>query len=156
VSELGIAYRRSPAVAEGRPKLRGGPRAGDRLPDLPVACNGTNSRLQRQLAGPRLHLLLCGEPARWNAQALERLRVRHSDLIAIHHLASHESGGALVDASGKALSGLGVRGRDGAAQYLVRPDGYIGARCAGYDLGFITRYLARWLVPSDAGFPAKG
>jgi 2-polyprenyl-6-methoxyphenol hydroxylase-like FAD-dependent oxidoreductase len=156
VSELGIAYRRSPAVAEGSPKLRGGPRAGDRLPDLPVGCNGTRSRLQRELAGPRLHLLLCGEPAEWSAQALEQLKVRHSDLVAIHHLASHESGDALVDASGKVLSRLGVRGRDGAAQYLVRPDGYIGARCAGYDLGFVSRYLARWLAPSGAGVSAKG
>ncbi|HET7459077.1 MAG TPA: FAD-dependent monooxygenase, partial [Gemmatimonadaceae bacterium] len=34
VSELGIRYRRSPAVAEGMARLHGGPRAGDRLPDL--------------------------------------------------------------------------------------------------------------------------
>ena len=36
VSELGIRYRHSPAVSEGRPRLRAGPRAGDRLPDARV------------------------------------------------------------------------------------------------------------------------
>ena len=29
--------------------------------------------------------------------------------------------------------------------YLVRPDGYIAARCAGRDLAFMRAYLARWL-----------
>ena len=51
----------------------------------------------------------------------------------------------LVDPSGEALSRLGVGGGDTAAQYLVRPDRYIAARCGGKDLGFVASYLARWL-----------
>jgi hypothetical protein len=33
LAQLNIGYRHSPAVQEGRPGLRRGPRAGDRLPD---------------------------------------------------------------------------------------------------------------------------
>ena len=34
---------------------------------------------------------------------------------------------------------------DGTAQYLIRPDSYIGYRCGGDDLAGLQRYLARWL-----------
>jgi 2-polyprenyl-6-methoxyphenol hydroxylase-like FAD-dependent oxidoreductase len=148
VSELGIAYRRSPAAAEGKPRMKAGPRPGDRLPDAPVVRGGVSSHLQRESTGPRFHLLLCGEPDGWNAQQLEELKARHSDLVGIHRLAREGSGDDLVDPTGEALSRLGVHGDGAAAQYLVRPDGYIAARCAGRDLGFITRYLARWVAPS--------
>ena len=40
VSELNIRYRRSPLVLEGKPKLRAGPKAGDRLPDARVEPSG--------------------------------------------------------------------------------------------------------------------
>jgi 2-polyprenyl-6-methoxyphenol hydroxylase-like FAD-dependent oxidoreductase len=146
VSELGISYLRSPAAAEGTPRMRAGPRAGDRLPDAPIQRNGAASYLQREVAGPRFHLILCGGPPRWSTQELERLQARYLDVVDIHHLARQGSGDTLVDASGEALSRLGVRSDGDAAQYLVRPDGYIGARCAGRDLAFVTRYLARWLA----------
>ena len=40
VSQLNIGYRDSPAVEEGRPALRRGPKAGDRLPDARVVREG--------------------------------------------------------------------------------------------------------------------
>ncbi|HEY9515480.1 MAG TPA: FAD-dependent monooxygenase, partial [Gemmatimonadaceae bacterium] len=58
VSELGIRYRDSPAVAEGTPRRRNGPRAGDRLPDATVARAGLATSLHRELARPKMHLLL--------------------------------------------------------------------------------------------------
>jgi flavin-dependent dehydrogenase len=41
-----------------------------------------------------------------------------------------------------ALARLGV---GEVAHYLVRPDGHLGYRAAGTDLGGLERYLARWL-----------
>jgi 2-polyprenyl-6-methoxyphenol hydroxylase-like FAD-dependent oxidoreductase len=145
VSELAISYRGSPAAVDGAPRLRGGPRAGDRLPDLAVGRSGSGCSLQRELAGPGFHLLLCGDAGGWNAQQLDALRTRHPDL-RMRQLARVADGDALLDASGEVLAALGVR--DGAAQYLVRPDGYIGARCGGRDLGLVMRYLDRWNTPS--------
>src|SRR5262249_33368172 len=52
VSELGIRYRESPAVKEGEPWQRGGPRAGDRLPDAEIRVDGRSTYLQEVLAGP--------------------------------------------------------------------------------------------------------
>jgi 2-polyprenyl-6-methoxyphenol hydroxylase-like FAD-dependent oxidoreductase len=69
IAELAIHYRRSPAVQEGRPAPRRGPRAGDRLPDAP----GT----------PGFHLLLCGPPGRWPAEP-EVVR-RYAGLLSVHH-----------------------------------------------------------------------
>jgi hypothetical protein len=145
ISELGIAYRRSPAVAEGNPRLRYGPRAGDRLPDAPVENDARPSYLQRELSGPRFHLLLCGTVNGWEHRELDGLRARHEDLLSIHRLAPGSAPDALVDSQGDVLGRLGVRGTQDAAQYLVRPDGYIAARCAGRDLAFMSGYLARWL-----------
>ena len=42
---------------------------------------------------------------------------------------------------------------DGTAQYLIRPDGYIGCRAGGDDLVGLQRYLARWL-PNTTSRPA--
>jgi hypothetical protein len=60
----------------------------------------------------------------------------------VHRLARKATPGILHDREGQAFSRLGV---DGAAQYLVRPDGHIGYRSGGTGLGGVERYLARWL-----------
>jgi hypothetical protein len=145
ISELAITYRQSPCVAEGRPRLRHGPRAGDRLPDAPVERNARPSHLQRELSGPRFHLLLCGRVDGWEPRAIDALRATHDRLVSIHRLTPGSAPDALVDAKGEAFRRLGMRDGQDAAQYLIRPDGYIAARCAGRDLAFMTGYLARWL-----------
>jgi hypothetical protein len=140
VSELDINYRNSPAVLEGRPRLRAGPRAGDRLPDAPVTRGGEVTFLQQELAGACLHLLLCGEG--WERTAVADLIAQYPGLVDVRHLSRRGRTG-LVDAGGEVLARLGVHGTVHAAQYLVRPDGHIGFRCAGRDVREVGRYLAK-------------
>jgi 2-polyprenyl-6-methoxyphenol hydroxylase-like FAD-dependent oxidoreductase len=142
ISQLGIRYRHSPAVQEGRPALRRGPRAGDRLPDARIARDGQPCWLGQALAAPSFHLLLCGPAGSWNTSQLTALRRRHPDTLAIHHLTREATRGALHDPDGEAMVRLGVTD---TGHYLVRPDGHIGYRSGGTDLDGLQRYLARWL-----------
>jgi 2-polyprenyl-6-methoxyphenol hydroxylase-like FAD-dependent oxidoreductase len=141
VSELGIRYRRSPAIVEGEPRQLGGPRAGDRLPDAAVLVNGRSTYLQQALAGPHLALLLCGDPHQWDAGELDRLRERYGRIVKTYSLSTLEGDGALVDETGHAFARLGVRD---AAQYLVRPDGYIAFRSGGRTFESLDQYLSQW------------
>jgi hypothetical protein len=149
VSQLGIHYRDSPIVQEGEPRLRRGPRAGDRLPDIALTRDGRPCRLHDALVAPRFHLLLCGgAPGAWSAEQLAAVRGRYGDLLAVHHLTREAAAGALHDADGRALARLGVAA---AAVYLVRPDLHIGYRDGGSDLDGVRLHLARWLNPSTPG-----
>jgi 2-polyprenyl-6-methoxyphenol hydroxylase-like FAD-dependent oxidoreductase len=150
VSQLGIGYRHSPAVQDGRPALRRGPRAGDRLPDVRVARDGQVGWLGEALATPGFHLLLCGRPGDWDAGQLAVVRRRYPDTLAVHHLSRQGAPGALRDLDGQAFARLGVKQ---TAQYLVRPDGHVGYRAAGTDLDGLQHYLDRWL-PNPTPHPA--
>jgi 2-polyprenyl-6-methoxyphenol hydroxylase-like FAD-dependent oxidoreductase len=142
VSQLNVSYRSSPAVQEGRPALRRGPRAGDRLPDAQITRDGQECWLGEALAAPGFHLLLCGPVGEWHPSQLSALRHRYPDTLAVHHLTREATPGTLHDLDGQVFARLGV---DGAAQYLIRPDGHVGYRCGGDDLAGLQRYLARWL-----------
>ena len=143
VSQLNISYRSSPAVQEGRPKLRRGPRAGDRLPDARIAREGQACWLGEVLAAPSYHLLLCGPVSDWHPSQLTSLRHRYAGTLAVHHLTREPTTpGALHDLDGQVFARLGA---DDTAQYLVRPDGHVGYRGGGDDLARLQRYLIRWL-----------
>jgi 2-polyprenyl-6-methoxyphenol hydroxylase-like FAD-dependent oxidoreductase len=146
VSELGIRYRASPLAEEGAPRLRRGPRAGDRLPDARLTMGGSPVSLQRAVAGPHFTLLLCGDRGRWLPVVRGRPRAIRDALVKVLHLSSSPGDGTLVDVGGDTATLLGVE--DGA-QYLIRPDGHIGFRCAGYDLSALDVYLRRWLVAAE-------
>jgi 2-polyprenyl-6-methoxyphenol hydroxylase-like FAD-dependent oxidoreductase len=141
VSELGIRYRDSPVVVEAEPRLAGGPRAGDRIPDGPVRADGRSAHLHEAILGPHLALLLCGDPNGWDADRLSALRAGYADLVRVHHLSRRPEPAALEDADGEVFARLSVRD---AAQYLVRPDGHIAFRCAGRDTTALEAYLAEW------------
>jgi 2-polyprenyl-6-methoxyphenol hydroxylase-like FAD-dependent oxidoreductase len=141
VSQLGIRYRRSPAVTEGTPPVRHGPMAGDRLPDARVRRGNRDTYLQQELSDPCQHLLLCGPVAAWNAGGVHQLRDEFRGVLGVTYLTSEDSDEALVDAGSEALRRLGV---DGTAQYVIRPDGHVGFRCAGADLAGAADYLRRW------------
>jgi hypothetical protein len=63
VGQLWVRYPCGPAAVEGRPRLRRGPGAGQRLPDLPVLADGVPRRLHHALDTPAFQLLLCGPRA---------------------------------------------------------------------------------------------
>jgi hypothetical protein len=111
VSQLDVRYRRSPAVQEGAPRLRRGPRAGDRLPDARIGRDGRPCWLGEALAAPRFHLLLCGQTEAWDPGRLDALYGRDGGMLAIHHLTREAAPGALRDADGQALARLGGRRR---------------------------------------------
>jgi 2-polyprenyl-6-methoxyphenol hydroxylase-like FAD-dependent oxidoreductase len=145
VSELAISYRRSRAVAEGSPRLRSGPRAGDRLPDARILRSGRATFLQQELSGKAFQLLLCGPVEHWDATSLQKLVDEHGRLCAVRHLTRAADGvDDLLDAEGEAMERLGLRDSADVAQYLVRPDGYVAFRCGGRDLGAVRAYLAQW------------
>ena len=114
VSELGIRYRHSPAVTEGHPSQRGGPHAGDRLPDAEVRVDGRLTYLQEALAGRHLALLLCGDPHNWDSDELIRVRERYGRVLSVFRLSRDPVEGDLIDERGDAFARLGVRV---AAQY---------------------------------------
>jgi 2-polyprenyl-6-methoxyphenol hydroxylase-like FAD-dependent oxidoreductase len=142
LAQLRIQYRSSPAVQEGRPALSRGPKAGDRLPDAHITRNGQAHWLQDALAAPSFHLVLCGSTDAWDTKHLRALQERYSGLITVHRLTRHPAPDALHDLKGETFDRLGI---DGAAQFLVRPDGHIGHRTGGTDLYGVAQYLAHWL-----------
>jgi 2-polyprenyl-6-methoxyphenol hydroxylase-like FAD-dependent oxidoreductase len=146
LSQLAIGYRASPAVHDGEPRLRPGPRAGDRLPDAPVSLDGRPLTLHRSLAAPAFHLLLSGSPGDWPAEDAEVLGGRDAALVHVHRLMRTPRPGALVDVDGHAHRRLGVDGAHRVCHHLIRPDGHIAYRAAGTDLGGLQAHLDRWLT----------
>jgi hypothetical protein len=142
ISQLALSYRNSPAVQEGPGVPRAGPRAGDRLPDARIARADQASWLQDAVATPGFHLLLCGPADGWDTDRLTNMKQRYGGLVALHRLGRKGAPGVLHDLDGQAFARLGI---DGAAQYLLRPDGHIGYRCGGTELEGVERYLTHWL-----------
>ena len=144
LAQLAIAYRDSPISQEGRPRLRTGPRAGDRLPDAPVTPHHRlPTTLHQVLAPGRFHLLLSGRSDAWPVGDGLRGQL-HGARIDVHRLVRQPGGDALHDISGEAHERLGLTGPEATAHHLVRPDGHIAYRCAGTDLDGVTAYLSRW------------
>ena len=114
LSQLGVGYRHSPLSVEGTPHRRGGPRAGDRLPDQLVSSAGRTVRLHELIARPGVHILLDRD-----ADPLDALPP--SRFVSIHRLTSSPGRGLIA----------------------VRPDGYIGFRCGTTEIGQLTVWLAR-------------
>jgi len=114
VSQLGVSYRSSPLSTEAGARPRGGPRAGDRLPDQAVYCAGRSIRLHELTARPGVHVLLDRD-----ADHLED--ISSGELVSVHRLASRPGRGLLV----------------------IRPDGHIGLRCRVADRRQLTAWLAR-------------
>ncbi|MGO9598209.1 MAG: FAD-dependent monooxygenase [Isosphaeraceae bacterium] len=164
ISELGINYRKSPIVAEGRPDTLGlhsfpGPRAGDRVPDLPfhTTTNDGTARLFDLLKGTGHHLLLFegDQPTTTiheNLGALARqVRDRASSWIepriAIGAASKPEAlswdGPVVLDADRSLHHRFGA---SAPCLYLIRPDGYIGYRSEPVDPERLWAYLDRLFI----------
>lgn len=76
----------------------------------------------------RVFISCCGPLTGWHSRELDG---QHASLLSVTRLTRDLVSDALVDDSGAALQQLGV---DDAAQYVTRPDGHIGFRCAGTNL----------------------
>lgn len=116
VSQLGVSYRHSPLSVEGTPRRRGGPHAGDRLPDELVSSAGRTIRLHDLLARPGVHILLDRDADRLGALAPSRF-------VSVHRLTSSPGRGLVA----------------------VRPDGYVGFRGQTVETGQLATWLA-WLA----------
>jgi hypothetical protein len=81
--------------------------------------------------------LLCGDSERWERDRSDAIVARHR-LASVVFLSSSPSPGVLHDADCGFARSLGAAE---GAQYLVRPDGYVAFRCAGYDLRVLGDYL---------------
>jgi hypothetical protein len=154
VGGLVTRYRHSPVVRGGEPRLRRGPRPGDRLPDAPVLVDGDRQWLHQTLVPPGLHLLCCGE-GRWDQPRLDRLARQYHDAVHVHRLRKRPGRQVIEDPDGQALKRLGVTT---AAVYLVRPDGYVAFRSGGAGLDGVERFASGLLrgalsVPSAQGDP---
>jgi 2-polyprenyl-6-methoxyphenol hydroxylase-like FAD-dependent oxidoreductase len=146
LAQLNVAYRASPASTEGVPRLRHGPRAGDRLPDAPVAVDGRPGTLHRALTHTRLHLLLIGPDRAWPAGVTGPLDGRAAGIVDIHRLSRRPEPGAIHDVDGSAHRRLGATRAGQVSHWLIRPDGHIAYRAAGTDLRGLQDYLGRWLA----------
>jgi hypothetical protein len=152
VSELGIHYRRSPLSVDGPGGRWHGIAAGKRLPDAPIVVAGRATTLHTMTTAPTFHLLLCGPLAAWRDDTADEIAGRLPDLIAVHHLSQDRGAGTLRDEQGLAFRRLGIRPSE-PAQYLVRPDGYIGYRAAETDLTGLRGYLRHWLATGSRTHP---
>jgi 2-polyprenyl-6-methoxyphenol hydroxylase-like FAD-dependent oxidoreductase len=114
LSQLRVSYRHSPLSVEGTPRRRGGPRAGDRLPDQAVSAVGRSIRLHELIARPGVHVLLDRDAGRLDTLPAGRL-------ISVHRLTS--------------TPGCGLT--------AVRPDGYIGFRGQIADASQLTAWLSQ-------------
>jgi 2-polyprenyl-6-methoxyphenol hydroxylase-like FAD-dependent oxidoreductase len=126
LAQFSVGYRGSRLAAEGTPPRQGQPRAGDRLPDAAVTCDGRATRLHDLLARPGIHLLL-------DRDAAEPRPGTAGPLVHVHRLTSSAGEGVVA----------------------VRPDGHVGYRSAGPDPGGRAAWLrlvgARAGTSSPAG-----
>jgi 2-polyprenyl-6-methoxyphenol hydroxylase-like FAD-dependent oxidoreductase len=113
LSQFGVSYRHSLLSVEGTPRRRGGPRAGDRLPDQLVTSAGRTVRLHDLLARPGVHLLLDRDADPPGALPLGRF-------VSIHRLTSSPGRGVIA----------------------VRPDGYVGFRGQTVETNQLAAWLA--------------
>lgn len=150
IGQLRVAYPAGDVVIEGHPAPSGGPPAGARMPDVPLQRDGAWCHLHDVLATPGFHLVLCGTPGVWDEVAVARLRGRFDGTLRVHRISAGPSADGLRDPDGAVLRRLGAHP---TAQYLVRPDGHIGYRCAGTDLDPVRRQLATWLPGGVATLP---
>jgi 2-polyprenyl-6-methoxyphenol hydroxylase-like FAD-dependent oxidoreductase len=152
IAGLWTGYGRSSIAEEGEPRLRGGARPGHRLPDgLVVEPRGRRARLHDRLRPPGFHLLVCDTGRRDRPPPPPVVAVGPLPL-SVHRISSIASPSALLDPGGRLRRRLGVTG---SGAVLVRPDGYIGYRCAGASLAGVAAHLAAYREgpPHDQSAP---
>jgi 2-polyprenyl-6-methoxyphenol hydroxylase-like FAD-dependent oxidoreductase len=160
VDELDLDYRGSPICAEahGPRSFAGGPRAGAEAPDAkPLRRADRSLTLFDLLRGPRHTVLLFPGP-RTSGRRLGMLSASaagtRADLVDAHVVVSGAEsappdlpGGVSVvfDPQGAVRQRYGVRGE---CAYVIRPDGYVGHRCAPASATRLREYFQRVFLPA--------
>lgn len=116
LAQFWVRYRRSPLSTELRPRSHH-LRAGNRLPNYLVDCNGRRVRLHDLTATPGVHVLLARDAEAFDSAA-------PSSWLNVHRLDS--------------WPGTGVA--------IVRPDGYLGLSAASVDSSEVAVWLARLAI----------
>ncbi|MCA9648853.1 MAG: FAD-dependent monooxygenase [Myxococcales bacterium] len=161
-SQIGIRYRRSPAVAEhldgADRRFRAGPHAGDRAPGSPLP----EGRLLPRMSGTHWWLLgLCGrgEEAVDPERLLARMQAACVDSPWIRPLVvgSSPSPGLdpeawVHDPEGAVHQRYGVHG---PGLYLIRPDGHIAFRSAGAGIDPLCAWLDAWIPEHHPAAPLR-
>ena len=142
ISELAIHYRRSALSVDGPGALGRQVRAGDRLPDVPLALDGRRTTLHEATAAGWCHLIVHGASEPDGGLAFLD---SFADLVTVHRLSTRAGRHVLHDDTGRAHRVLGVDGRR-PGHILVRPDGHVAYRGGG-DVTGLHEYLAAWLAP---------
>ena len=141
ISQLSIHYRRSPLSVEGRPRLRHGPRAGERFPQPglgPARAGTVGTAGTAGTAGrPVFRMVLIGPAARWPAAPVRQFAREWAHLVTVER----RDFAPRSRWSAAPRPRPGARRYRGTAQYLLRWDGYVGYRAEGTDLAGATAYL---------------
>lgn len=158
-SQLGIRYRRSPAVAEARTdgaRFTGNLRAGDRAPGLALP----QGRFLSRLRGPGWWVLgFCGRDDA--AVDVERFRARLQAAcvdapwiqpLMISTAPGPDAEDRVLDPEGRLHERYGLAG---PGLYLVRPDGHIAFRSAGAGIDPLCAWLDGQRAPARQAAPLR-
>ena len=131
-------------MADDWPRLGGGPRAGDRLPDLPLTSvdGDRTTSLFAELTAGKLQLLLAPK---------QNDKLSENDLLEIAAVAEHAfpiliAAHLVTDETARERLAVDATA---AALYLVRPDGYIAYRAQPPDVASLANYLGSCLVQAN-------
>ena len=144
ISQLGIHYRWSPVVLE-LVQWRRGPAAGERAPDAALRRGNEATSLFETMRGPEHHLLVFAG----DTDPIEARRAWHALAGAlafpcravVMSRQATDADAVLVDADASAHRLYGIP--DAGGIYLIRPDGYVGARAP---LATAARALAQYVL----------
>ena len=136
LSQIGIAYHKSPLSKALGTLPRSAPRPGERFPwmKLRMKQNGPVEDLFQALDDRHFNLLLFGQP-----DALAQTPIDMCPLVRPHAIP--------VDAGNAAeLARMNV---PSPSYFLLRPDGHIAASGAKFDALAVERFLAPWIEAED-------
>ena len=164
-SEIVVNYRHSPIVDEfrdghfGHLRFAGGPRPGDRAPDVqPLGLpDGSEGRFFDLIRNPTWHTVLLFEGERASdatrqelAEIAAAVDAAYGDRVRAYVVSAEGGDGRIGDPEGRLHDRYHA---DMPCVFVIRPDGYIALRGRPPELDSLRRHLDRFLVPSEAAVP---
>jgi 2-polyprenyl-6-methoxyphenol hydroxylase-like FAD-dependent oxidoreductase len=164
-SEIVINYRHSPIVDDvregrfGHVRFAGGPRPGDRAPDVqPLGLPEGEGRFFDLIRGATWHTVLLFEGERASdstrqdlAEIGAALEGAYGERVRAYVVSAEGGDGRIADPEGRLHDRYHA---DEPCAFVIRPDGYIALRGRPPELDALRRHLDRFLVASEATVPA--